>query len=265
MKYEDRIILFIDILGFKDLIDSTVDSNGQQVPERIEFVSELLTLPDEIFEAHPELSKSKMVSRFSDCIVVSFKYEEKSEVFYTLVDIVHLYMNFLAKEVLFRGALVLGKIHHTKEMIFGPGLVNAYLQESKAAIYPRVILDEEIIRIGSRHTIAGHTPKIEREHIEELIKKDSDGFYYVDYFHNSHGELNDPDLDFPDFIRWLQTVIEKGLKKRDPGERLKFTWMRERFNNLILSCKDPSFLAAIEKSVGSEYREFYEDLEPFQD
>lgn len=41
MKYEERLVVFIDILGFKALMSDTVESNsGRDVPEKIREIAE---------------------------------------------------------------------------------------------------------------------------------------------------------------------------------------------------------------------------------
>ena len=45
MNYEERVVGFIDILGFKDKLTKTVDSNDNDVPERI---TEIIHVYEEI-------------------------------------------------------------------------------------------------------------------------------------------------------------------------------------------------------------------------
>jgi len=259
--YEERIIVFIDILGFKEIVQSTIDKDGNEIPRQTAFVQKLLKIAEEIFDESPELCKSKVVTRFSDTIVVSFKYNEKSQVFYTLLDILHLHMNFLAHGVLVRGGVSFGKILHTNEMIFGPGLVTAYEFESKAAVFPRIVLSDEVIDLGAKHAIDGHSYDIEKEHLSDITVKDSDGHYYVDYFSKAHPELDEPDLEYPGYLDALAKIIIKGLTSTSPGVRNKFLWLRERYNAVVKHFRDPEFLKHIEENIDPEIADFYARLE----
>ena len=81
-------------------------------------------------------------------------------------------MRLISNDILCRGAVTYGKLIHTKEMIFGPALVQAYETESKAALYPRIILSEDLINMaGSYYNKYAHTPKEEIEYVKELLKE----------------------------------------------------------------------------------------------
>lgn len=40
--------------------------------------------------------------------------------------------------------VLLGGVIHDKEMVVGPAMVDAYLLESTKAVYPRIIISEEL-------------------------------------------------------------------------------------------------------------------------
>lgn len=65
--------------------------------------------------------------------------------------------------------------------------------ETKAALYPRVILEREIVEIGAKRRRRGYFFSEERKYVESLLEMDSDGMYYVDYFFKAHQELDNPD------------------------------------------------------------------------
>ena len=46
--------------------------------------------------------------------------------------------------VIVRGGIARGGLIHDKEMVVGPAMVDAYLLESKKAVYPRIIISEEL-------------------------------------------------------------------------------------------------------------------------
>ena len=78
--YEDRIVVFIDILGFKALVNSTLDSDGLEIVKNTNKIKRIFEIADFYFKEHDSLVTSKQISRFSDSIIVSFKYTDKSQV-----------------------------------------------------------------------------------------------------------------------------------------------------------------------------------------
>ncbi len=164
MKYEERVVAFIDILGFRSLLEETVDSKGVENEVKINSVVDaytsirrILDLDNSFSDDSLKISRSKQVSIFSDCLVISFKAHEPSEVFHTLLEIKILIMQLLWSGMLCRGAVSLGKFIHTPEYLFGPALAEAYLLETKAALYPRVILDRPVIETGARYHASHHS------------------------------------------------------------------------------------------------------------
>lgn len=92
MKYEDRLVAFIDILGFKNLVGETVDAKGIENTDKIAHLYESYEIIQKNWSDAQGLSESKRVTIFSDCIVVSVKISETSQIFWTLIEIKHLIM-----------------------------------------------------------------------------------------------------------------------------------------------------------------------------
>lgn len=269
MNYQNRVTAFIDILGFKDLLSETVNNKGVDNSEKI----------DEIFAAYKTIrdvwdldkketdfrksipDNSKQITTFSDCLVISFEAHEKSEVFYTLLEIKWMIMRLIYKGILCRGAVTYGKLIHTNEVLFGPALAEAYILESKAALYPRVILHKDIIDLSSKARSLHHSSDQEREYVESLLEKDSDGMYYIDYFSKAQSELDDPQYDFPDYIDKIGTKIRKGLMGSSSvfksDLKVKYRWMKERYNQLIENVQNPKFLEFLEENGEFELAETY--------
>ena len=262
--YEDRVVVFIDILGFKKLIESSIDKAGNEIPEETKKIKYLLNLFSKIFEEHPDMETTKQVTQFSDSIVVSFHYTEPSQVFYTLLDILHLHLELINLGYVVRGSVCFGKLHHTSTLVFGPGIVKAYEFETQSAIFPRIVIEPKVFEVGEQYAISGHTKETEREHLNGLAIKDFDGHYFVDYFENAQGELDDPNLQWPDYLNSLRSIIEGGLKATNPSVRNKFLWMKEKFNLLIPKHKNEAFIKNVRKHLGEEFSDFYSELEEIE-
>ena len=271
MKYQQRIVAFIDILGFKGILDDTVNKNGDDDEKKINEVVEAYEAIRDIWglDKKSELldtssSRSKKVTIFSDSIVISFQIDEPSEVFYTLLELKWLIMRMLWHGILCRGAVAIGKFIHKDEYLFGPALVEAYLLESKAALYPRIILDRSVIDAGSKNSAVHHTSKMEREYVESLLEQDSDGMYYIDYFFKAQSELDDPEYDFPAYINNLGNIIRKGLMASShPSKadlRIKYSWMRERYNRMVTIVTKKDNIEYFKQQGELELAEFYSEL-----
>lgn len=271
MKYEQRIVAFIDILGFRSLIDRTISADGSDETSRIDEVVRAFQSIIEIWQRdEPTQSldrdepSSKQVTIFSDSIVVSFRVDEPSEVFQTLLEIKWLIMSLLNQRILCRGAVTMGKLIHNSKYLFGPALIEAYTLESKAALYPRVILERSIIEAGSRLKRRDNRRSEELESIESLLEADSDGMYYIDYFYKAQSELDDPIYDFPAYINGLGDVIRRGLSSSSHHSkadvRVKYSWMRERYNRMVEKVSKKEIIAALNDAGEPELADFYSNL-----
>lgn len=269
MNYQNRITVFIDILGFKDLLSETVGKKGEDDSEKIEEIFSAYKTIRDIWDLDKVESdfrksiskKSKEITTFSDCLVISFEAHEKSEVFYTLLEVKWMIMRLVYRGILCRGAITYGKLIHTKEVLFGPALAEAYILESKAALYPRVILHKDIIDLAGKAPSFQHNSEQEKEYVESLLEKDSDGMYYIDYFAKAQEELDDPQYGFPDYIEKIGIKIRKGLMGSSSvfksDLKVKYRWMKERYNKLIDDVQNPRFLKTLENSGEYELADTY--------
>lgn len=230
MEYEDRIVCFLDILGFKRHIRRTDTKDSEENTRNINnIVSAIQDI--RFFTDIEELQETegKQVTQFSDSLVISFLSNEESGVFHSLLLIMWIQVSLVKHGILCRGGIVRGKLIHTEKFLFGPAIVNAYKLESKAALYPRVILDETIILSGveahGQHHFASH----EEDSIMSLLKQDSDGMYYIDYITEAQEELDDPYYDYPLYLKALGDIILEGLQNSDPSVLIKYQWLKEKY------------------------------------
>lgn len=271
MKYEKRLVAFIDILGFRSLLEDTVTKKGEDNEKSIDLLIEAYSSIRDIWDLDnnlPEFSSkqesSKKVSIFSDCLVVSVLIEQESQVFYTLLEIKWLIMRLINLGILCRGAVSLGKFIHTNEYLFGPALVEAYTLESKAAMYPRVILDNTVIEAAGRYRNPDHSIQSEKDYVRSILGQDSDGLYYIDYFYKAHEELDDPMYQFPQYIHNIAEIIRKGLMgSSHPSKadvKVKFSWMRERYNSMVSRVTKTMDVEALLEASEDDLAEFYKNL-----
>jgi len=139
LAYEDRIILFIDFLAFKEHIDRTASEPAflQKVVDALQELREI-SMEEEVFG-------SQQMTHFSDSVVLSYRIEETSAVFWLLTQIELAVISMAGMGFLVRGAVTVGPVLHTKELLLGPAMVAAYKLESEVARYPRVVVDPSVI------------------------------------------------------------------------------------------------------------------------
>lgn len=256
-EYEERIVCFIDILGFKQHINQTINADGSdnfgQIRNLVESfeVMRFLTGIDK-----PEDRSEKEVTQFSDSLVISFPVKSESGVFYALLEILWIQINFVLRGILCRGGIARGKLIHTSKLLFGPAIVDAYTLESQAALYPRVILHKSIIDAGIRAHAKHHDPEHEEQSIMTLLDKDSDGMYFIDYITKAQSEMNDPELDFPNYLFQLQKIVESGSKISNPSVAIKYSWLKEKFAPYLERVKN----AASNSNIDPELQDAYASI-----
>lgn len=226
IKYENRYVLFLDILGFKKLIkDTETDLNQSKVND----LYYALSIIQKFSLGEPFIPRN--TTQFSDSIVISFNDDNKLELIYLFDEIIGLLMEMIGKKIIFRGAISYGKFFHDNKILFGPALVEAYETETKAAIYPRVILDKSIIRIFKEtETINNRFPL---NYIDQFLKVDFDDNYYIDYFEyplTKTGNLKEY-IEYMEQLRMLIHTENGNAKTTDI--KIKYGWMKNKFNDAL--------------------------------
>ena len=258
-SYEDRIVCFLDILGFKQHIRETICGGGQEEPVQVENIRDAFRVIRVMLGDYGEEDPlDREITQFSDSVVISFLATEESAVFYSLHDILLIQVNLVYRGMLCRGGVSRGLLLHSQNEVFGPAMVDAYTLESKAALYPRVIMSDDIVDAGIKAHGRQHLPAHEEEGIRSLLTRDSDGMLYVDYLTKAKGELNEPDLEYPGYLSRLAEIVRNGLSSRDPSIAVKYRWMAEALRPHVDEVKT---LARETLSEGCDLREAYESID----
>lgn len=236
MNYEERICCFIDILGFRNHISQTITDTGKDEVKKIASIKSILDFSKRLTE-NEGFSESKVVTYFSDSIVISYKYDEESQLFWTLLNLLQVSMELANQGFLTRGGVAIGKLIHTNEIIFGPALVKAYDIESKISKFPRILVANDVIEKGLKYHSKSHTKRDEKEYILNIVTKDDDGHYYIDYIQKSSSEFDDEEYDLYFFIKHLKENFFENYDHETKDVQEKLDWLKSKINLLIKNIK----------------------------
>ena len=177
LKTGNFIVSFIDLLGAKEGMKT--DSNGMLIKVHDAY-KESIDAYKEMFGSYPEDVNYRI---FSDNIIVFCQYEsvDISEAFKVIVLLSSLIqIQFMLKDYIVRGGISTGDFYFDDVMVWGNALSKAYYIESKLSVYPRIVIERELIDTIKEKT----KDNIELEDFNnDFIKMDNDGLYYVDYYH----------------------------------------------------------------------------------
>ncbi|MBA8851368.1 hypothetical protein FHW20_002303 [Ochrobactrum intermedium] len=222
-KYERRLILFIDILGFKSMVNSsTVDTH--KVEQLVSAVKSLRSL-----EMESSVFRSQRLSQFSDNVVLSFKYNTKGSTFWLIDQLTLVLIEMARKGILCRGAITVGDLLHTKDLVIGPGLVHAYELESQVSIYPRVIVDQVVLSNIVNNISESNNYKTEKRYIYDYLKIDGDGWHWVDYIsYQSFVASGLEPEDYDEYREKLSELVENNINSKHPSVSTKYRWLEQK-------------------------------------
>lgn len=227
-KYEERIVAFVDILGFSSMV-----SNSSSNPEEYEKIKHALDTIN-LMKKHSDGTNAK-VTTFSDSIVISYPVSDRDPLFYIIIDLIHLQLELLQQGVLVRGGIAKGLVRHTQEMVFGPAMVTAYELESKYAVYPRIIVEKELVdweKNNYRKQIYGAEYDI--SDLESLLKRDEyNDIYYIDILRQRQ-ELDYYEY-FEELLRSVNSIIRDGLTNKNKAVKMKYVWLKNYYNDVLTS------------------------------
>lgn len=236
-KYKNYVIFFLDILGFKEIIDNnriTVDEMLNKF-DKAEYHLDYTKWINKRKNDEQRWIDNEEINylQVSDSIILSFPIETPSGLFYSILDVMRLQANFAALHGIFlRGACTYGKLYHRDTTIFGPAM-NKVVSMEKVAKYPRVIIPNKVITECSKYSSNDYySEKDEEEDILKCLKMDNDGYYYIDYVsYDTFGSETDSNEEWSDYIIRLKKRIQDGLYEQVALD--KYMWLKEKYNNAI--------------------------------
>jgi hypothetical protein len=180
LLFKKSFCAYIDILGFSDKIEKNDLSF---------FTLYLNTLKTELehIETFHDLSgkegyKSFELKIFTDNFVFGhpwfdqFGESELGNIFEVLS---HIQFTFAKANIFIRGAISISDLYMDENIVLGPALIESYKLESEKAIYPRILLSNEVVTIVKKHIKYYSEHESSPQSKEYLI--DIDGYHFVNY------------------------------------------------------------------------------------
>jgi hypothetical protein len=230
-RYEERVVALIDILGFSALVKASASSPAAQSR-----AGQLIRV-NELFSKFLEFVPLAQGSFFSDTFVFSMQ-SPTNNIVYVVREIGYLCQYLLMQGLPCRGAISVGPLYHNGAYVIGPSLVRAHELETSRAIYPRVIFDENALEYWERDVREGSSVEI----LAPLVKKDDDGFHFIDIFSKifptNFYQWTDFIESFPplpahnDFIAQAKDFTEQAIKEHTHDERIsdKYKWLLQKIS-----------------------------------
>ena len=243
-SYQERCVAFLDILGFSSLVKKTISDRTyfdavinacEQLVREKEFKN-----GEGSYEGYEDPVKSR-IYMFSDCICHTV--DPTPDGLIELIETVSgLCTSLIYTGVLVRGAIVLGQVYEEGQVICGPGLIDAYENESKAAKYPRVLVTDDIYERSRSidYVVGGRAPM----RLEERIRRDFDGLYHVNWlcqFHTIYkpgakGFRTDSPLDYGRIKEIVEYWLLESKERVDIQSKMR--WFAGYFNEVLVKGKE---------------------------
>lgn len=232
MVYNEHFVAFLDILGFKSIIDATA-KNSDECERIFKVLNYIAKVRTENYDNAKGLILND-VSVFSDSIVISYPVNLSigGALFHVLMDIVFICIDLLSAGIFVRGGVTCGQMYHDKNICFGPAMIKAYKLESEVAKYPRVVVDECALKMGLKYPGCTNSVDLEEEFLLSLLCSDEAGIFYLDFL--SQRQEYDDDETYICGIRKARRCIKEQLAKNHPPQiQEKYIWFAEYYNRTV--------------------------------
>ena len=236
VSYSLHLVTYLDILGFRELIKH---KSAGSISKMIRLVREAAA-PDS--EDKKDLKQE--FEHFSDLIIITTPVYTPENitfpvglVFAELLKLVIAQVRLIDEGILLRGALTIGNLVKSYNVIYGPGLIAAYKLEHDDAVFPRIVVDKALLKqVKTNPALRHHDYRSEIKEIRNLIRRDGDGLFFVDYLRAIESEFRENDLYFA-FLDRHRELVKKGLGKFVSNKRIrrKYVWLKKYHNSTVSS------------------------------
>ena len=254
--YHDRLVAFVDILGFKDAVNKSGGTdewcvNIRKKINRLIDNNESFQLYNDAFKVlykdqiKGQAEETAEITFFSDCIVFSSESAKNINdtiTTYFLEFIVNLAIETANFGFLLRGGITFGKIRHDHNKCFGPAMNRAYLLESETAVYPRILIDGFALKELAQDNFIHNS-------IKYISPDKSDGLLFLDYLaqkeyyekNNNYNDYEGNKLDYNRFLKNTKKLIMDNLYQHQNNKKVyeKYLWYKNYYNDTIQKVLPP--------------------------
>lgn len=243
MEYEDCIVSFVDVLGFRSHLNSKTPTEIAALLNVLRSATSTETPvgPERRMKDYRMISEV-VIENISDAVVrirtIQTQYQDGA-FFHELMDLLHGQIDCISQGVLIRAGVTIGEMHIGLDgdgPVFGPALVRAYDLESGEVIFPRIAVEETAIeRFENDPSLwrEGNSLEEEKEFVDRLITTDDAGLCYIDYLRASEAEL-DSFENYLDFLTSHRHLISEGLSAGPTkGVLRKYRWLQNYHNKVV--------------------------------
>lgn len=236
VNYENRLVAFVDILGFSKLIAKSETDPGI-VPLMINVLNLIKSNEGIKDQFGVELDVRMEFTAFSDCFVLSSRVPEDF-VNAALYQVALICSYLLGLGWFARGAIVEGRLFHKDNIVFGPGFLDAYCKERNEAIYPRIIVSNDLVERYNHEIKVAELHKVRNKWSATLLRKDKDNNCYLDTIYTIPFSLKN--ADEKEHIELIKVQVQKQIKDHENDQRtlMKYTWFKDYFNIIVEEHQD---------------------------
>jgi len=218
VEFEERAVAFVDVLGFKSLVEEAV-RNDEQL-EKLNGLIRLLSSAIIFLDSQVERSVPRhLLPRhlyISDCIILSAPLSDQNHKSYNglsiiIMRVIQLSHYLLQAGYLIRGGIAVGEVWHTQSNIVGPAYQEALELEKGNA--PIVVLSEPAAKLwkGGSRTCLQYNGKV---FVNGLFD------YYMPNA-SRHGVI---EQQYDDYAVLADRMLNSDL---DSSAKEKWSWFRE--------------------------------------
>jgi hypothetical protein len=193
------IVTFIDSLGSQSMA-----ANLEDQQRRLENLSEGIDAAHKA-AALPNIDGFGATATFTDNIVVGFPIDQTGEpemsdpsktwavLLRVLLSAASYQTELIRHGVFVRGGIAIGPLWMDGRIVYGPGLIDAYILEHSQAIYPRIIVSDTILELAK--SLISHLSPKSQSWLDSFLITGRDGKCFINYL-------------FTDQIDVIQKIID---------------------------------------------------------
>ena len=230
--YQNRVVAFLDIIGFSALVEEL--EKNPKLHSELQMALKMIGAYKSLAGKEGFAQKDLEISVFSDSIVISAMPDKINAVIFSCA---HLQAQLAHLGILLRGAISSGLTIHEGDILYGKGMLNAYHMENSSSVYPRIVVDPELLS------------GLDARYSEIFLNEDHDGLFYVDFFSIGFvpsgaealaAEGYDP---YSIGLEEMEGIISRGISKSaNTNHLMKWNWMKSkisRYSEFLQNSKMP--------------------------